>query len=172
MPSTLWQVLRKTGQPLSLLPWSRHRWPVGPTTSAMSGSRGGSMPVLLARRWPTGPVTVSRCSTGFTRTASTVTMNGGTSRWRSSLASLESASARRSALISRAELAPRRKSHSAFIPGLVTLSGFWRHMAAQPFNWRLIVFAAQDGSRLVRVGAPSRIRTCAHGPEGRLDLIL
>jgi hypothetical protein len=71
-----------------------------------------------------------------------------------------------------AELARCRQVHSAYIPELVTLSGFWWHTAAQPFNRRRIVCAAQAGFSLVRLGAPSRIRTCAHGSGGRFDLIL
>jgi hypothetical protein len=68
---------------------------------------------------------------------------------------------------SPAELGGWLPVHSAYIPGLATSGGFWRHMAAQPFNHGLIVFPGQYGFGLVVMGAPSRIRTCAHGSGGR-----
>jgi integrase len=65
-----------------------------------------------------------------------------------------------------AELARWPGSHSAYIPGLPTFGGFWRHTAAQPFNGRQIVCAAQAGYGLLMISVPSRIRTCAHGSGG------
>jgi hypothetical protein len=47
---------------------------------------------LLLPRWPSGPVTVSRSCTASMRTVSMGRMSGGTSGWRSSLASLKPAS--------------------------------------------------------------------------------
>ena len=69
----------------------------------------------------------------------------------------------RNLLIPPVELGGCSPAHSAYIPGLATSGGFWWHTAAQPFNRRLIVCAGQAGFSLVQVGAPSRIRTCAHG---------
>jgi hypothetical protein len=76
------------------------------------------------------------------------------------LASLESARAHRAAVVSRAELARWRQSHSAYIPGLATLGGFWRHTAAQPFNRRWIVCAVQTGFGLVLM-----VEVLTFGPE-------
>lgn len=71
------------------------------------------------------------------------TMDAGTSRWRASLASLEAWRVGRNLSFSRAELAGCRPVHSAYIPGLATLGGVWRHTAAQPFNCDRIVFPSQ-----------------------------
>jgi hypothetical protein len=62
------------------------------------------------------------------------TMSAGTSRWRTFLASLDAGRVYRNLVVPPAELAGCSPVHSAYIPELVTLSGFWRHMAAQPFS--------------------------------------
>lgn len=77
--------------------------------------------------------------------------------WRTSLAGLDSGPAWRGFVISRAELARWRRSHSAYIPELTTLSGFCPHTAAQPFNRGQVVSAGQTGFSLVRVDAPSSV---------------
>jgi hypothetical protein len=79
------------------------------------------------------------------------------------LASPESGHICRNLVVSGAELTGCLPVHSAYIPGLATSGGFWRHMAVQPFNRVGIVFPGQYGFGLVVMGAPSRIRTCAHG---------
>jgi hypothetical protein len=123
-PSTLWQVLRKARTAaFLLLSWHR-RWPEGRTTSGTPGSRGGSMLAFLARRWPSGQVTAWRCSTGSMRTASRGTMGAGTSRWGTSLASLDGGHVCRNLVIPRAELAGCLPVHSAYIPGMATSGGF------------------------------------------------
>ncbi len=76
--------------------------------------------------------------------------------WRTSLAGLDSGPAWRGFVISRAELARWRRSHSAYIPELMTLSGFCPHTAAQPFNRGHVVSAGQTGFSLVRVDAPKQ----------------
>jgi hypothetical protein len=45
-----------------------------------------------------------------------------------------------------------------------------RHMAARPFSRGQIISAAQAGFSLVRLDAPSGIRTCAHGSGRALIL--
>jgi hypothetical protein len=114
----------------SLLLWLPRHWPASRMTSVMLGSRGGLTPVLPARRWPSGQVTARECPTGSTRTASTGTTSGGTSGWRTSLASLESGSGFRVPALSRADLDRCRRAHCAYIPGLATsggLGGTWLH---------------------------------------------
>jgi hypothetical protein len=154
----------------SLLPWWPRHWPASRMTSVMLGSRGGLTPVLPARRWPSGQVTARECPTGSTRTASTGTTSGGTSGWRTSLASLESGSGFRVPALSRADLDRCRRAHSAYIPGLATSGGLRRHMAARPFSRGQIISAAQAGFSLIRLDAPSGIRTCAHGSGRALIL--
>jgi hypothetical protein len=102
--------------------------------------------VSLLPRWPSGPVAASRSCTASTHIASMGRMSGGTSGWRSSLASLKSASVRQAVAVSRAELARWPGSHSAYIPGPATFGDFWWHTAAQRFNRRRIVCAAQAGT--------------------------
>jgi integrase len=103
-PSTLWQVLRKArtvafppvvvASPLARKPYDfRH--------AGVSWRLNAGAP---ARRWPSGQVTASKCSTESTRTASMGTMNAGTSRWRTSLASLEAWHVCRNLAVSPAEL--------------------------------------------------------------------
>ena len=153
-PSTLWQVLQKAraaafppdvvAGPLARKAYDfRH-----------AGSPGGSTLALLARRWPSGQVTAWKCSTGSTRTASTVTTSVGTSGWRSSLASLGPGSAGGDAVISRTELRRWRQVHSAYIPEPATSGGFWRHMAAQPFSGHRIVSRSSSGVWSGQVGRP------------------
>jgi hypothetical protein len=90
-------------------------------------------------------------------------MSAGTSRWTTSLTSLESGHVYRNLVVSPVELGGCLLIHSAYIPGVATSGGFWRHMAAQPFSCSRIVFPGQYGFGLVVRSAPSRIRTCAHG---------
>ena len=88
------------------------------------------------------------------------------------MASLEAGHVYRNLVVSPAELAGCSLVHSAHIPGLATSGGFWRHMAAQPFSRGRIVFPGQYGFGLVVRGAPSRIRTCAHGSGGQSQTTL
>jgi hypothetical protein len=88
----------------------------------------------------------------------------------SPLASLEAWHVCRNLAVSPAELGGWLLVHSAYIPELVTWGGFWWHMAAQPFSSARSVFPGQYGFGLVVMGAPSRIRTCAHGSGGRCSL--
>jgi len=86
------------------------------------------------------------------------------------LASLEAGHVSRNLVVSSSELGGCLPVHSAYIPGLATSGGFWRHIAAQPFSRGRIVFPGQYGFGLVVMGAPSRIRTCAHGSGGQIHL--
>ena len=86
------------------------------------------------------------------------------------MASLEAGRVSRNLVVSPAELAGCLPVHSAYIPGLATSGGFWRHTAAQQFSGGRIVFPGQCGFGLVVMVAPSRIRTCAHGSGGRCSL--
>jgi hypothetical protein len=97
-------------------------------------------------------------------------MNAGTGRWKTSLTSLVISRVSRNLVVPRAELAGCLRIHSAYIPGLATSGGFWWHTAAQPFSLVRIVSAGHYGSGLVVMGAPSRIRTYAHGSGGRCSL--
>jgi hypothetical protein len=81
------------------------------------------------------------------------------------LASLKSASARQAVVVSWAELARWPGSHSAYIPGLPTFGGFWRHTAAQPFNTRRIVRAAQARYGLLMISAPAGFEPALTAPE-------
>ena len=73
----------------------------------------------------------------------------------------------RDLIVSLSELGGCSPVHSAYIPGLATSGGFWRHMAAQPFSRVLIVFPGQSWLGLVVIGAPAGFEPALMAPEGK-----
>jgi hypothetical protein len=69
--------------------------------------------------------------------------------------------------LGRADLARWPRSRSAYVPGTATESRIWRDLAAHDQTGRSDIRAGQRPYGLVSMGAPSRIRTCAHGSGGR-----
>jgi hypothetical protein len=92
-------------------------------------------------------------------------MNAGTSRWRTSLASLEAGGVYRNLVVSGADLGGWLPVHSAYIPRLATSGGFWRHTPAHGFDGGWIVFPGQCGFGLVAMGAPAGFEPALTAPE-------
>ena len=84
------------------------------------------------------------------------------------MASLEAGHVHRNLVVSPADLAGCSPVHSAYIPGLATSGGFWRHTAAQPFSRGRIVFPGQYGFSLVVKRRPqqdSNLRSRLRSPK-------